>query len=132
MKLSKAQQEVMDRAKEKIDFARTHTVYEWAKNKKWGYVGNEEEQDAYMERLAKNFHGYRKNSEKEVMDDFVSEIERYAESYHDYYENERNGIVLTRCNSRTLVKLEQLGLIEIIFDSNGASYGLDTIKVLNY
>lgn len=32
MKLSKAQQEVMDKAKERIDYARTHSFHDWFRN----------------------------------------------------------------------------------------------------
>lgn len=49
-----------------------------------------------------------------------------------YWENNRKSVVLTQCNSRTIKKLEELGLIEIIEDSNGHHFGIDTIKVLNY
>ena len=56
-----------------------------------------------------------------------------AEGYlKESWEEHRNGIVLTHCNSKTLIKLEELGLIEIIEDSKGRSYGIDTVKVLNY
>ena len=49
-----------------------------------------------------------------------------------YWEEHRNGIVLTHCNTKTLQKLESYGLIEIIYDSTGEDFGIDTIKVLNY
>jgi len=49
-----------------------------------------------------------------------------------YWEEHRNGIVLTHCNSRTLAKLEEYGLIKIIEDSNGEQFGIDTVQVLNY
>ena len=91
MKLSNAQQKVMDEAKETIDYARTHTLYEWAGG-----------------------------------------IESFAEDYKEYYENNRKGIVLTRCNSKTLEKLENLGLIEILYDSKNKKDGIDHVKVLNY
>ena len=59
----------------------------------------------------------------------MSQIEEYAEKYGKYYYNEKNGIVLTRANSRTLKALEKMQLIEIIED--GKSY-TDMIKILNY
>lgn len=132
MKLSKAQQEVMDRAKKEIDFARTHTAYEWAKNQKFGFVGTPEEQDSYIERLCENFTAYGAKSKEEMMNKFIEEIKGYADEYHEYKKERENGIVLTRCNSKTLWKLQELGLIEIISDSNGSAYGIDIIKVLNY
>ena len=91
MKLSKAQQKVMDEARKEIDYARTNTLYEWA-----------------------------------------GALKSVAEDYREYYENNRNGIVLTRCNSKTLEKLEKLGLIEILYDSKNKKDGIDHVKVLNY
>lgn len=58
--------------------------------------------------------------------------EKYRERYMKICEEQKNGIVLTTCNSRTLKKLEEYGLIEIIEDSNGQAFGIDVIKVLNY
>lgn len=57
----------------------------------------------------------------------------YLEKLEKLYEEERNGIVGSiRCNSKTLTKLEELGLIEIIYDSNGEHDGVDKAKLLNY
>jgi len=103
-KLSKAQQAVMDMAKKNIDKARTMDYPEWLKDMN-SYYDNHE--DALKEAVAKG-------------------------RYKDYWMDGRNGIVLTHCNSRTLIKLEEMGLIEIIEDSNGQPYGIDKIKVLNY
>ena len=47
-----------------------------------------------------------------------------------YWENEKKGIVLTHAASATLRKLESLGLIEIIFDSAGQHYGIDSIRII--
>lgn len=101
MKLSKAQQEVMDQAKADIDFARKVSYKEWLK--KASRIHDEDLDDAVA-------NGYLK----------------------EYYDEERQGIVLTQCNSRTLRKLEELGLIQIIKDACGTTYGIDTVKVLNY
>lgn len=49
-----------------------------------------------------------------------------------WYEDTKNGITEVACNSKTIKKLEELGLIKIIYDSNGEHYGRDIIKVLNY
>ena len=115
MKLSKAQTEVMERAKKDIDKARAMDYPEWLR-----------ETDHYFQ-VPKWADGELK--------EYIDERWRKAveEEYHKkYWEDERNGIVLTHCNSRTLAKLEQLGLIEIIEDSNGQTFGIDTVKVLNY
>lgn len=47
------------------------------------------------------------------------------------WENLKQGIVTTYCNTKTLQKLEALGYIEILKDANRIRYGLDTIKVIN-
>ena len=109
MKLSKAQQAVMDHAKGRIDFARSATYFDWMKK------------------------AYRLETDA----DCVRNIEESKRVFgYDYgarrYEEERNGITIVHCNSKTLYKLQEYGLIEIIEDSNGRSYGIDTIKVLNY
>lgn len=112
MKLSKAQQEVMNQAKEQIDFARSVNYYDW---------------------IRRSFFPY-----KEVTDDQVLEAIEHDKKIFGYdyfaktFEEEKNGIALVRCNSRTLYKLQEYGLIEIVKDSKGQTYGIDTIKVLNY
>lgn len=124
MKLSKAQEAVMNQAKEKIDYARSHTLREWAQKKT-------HHTDEDIERQVANAYKHR-CTEEEMRKYCEEDIVGYMEKYGKYYEDERNGVVLTNCNSRTLVKLETMGLIEIIQDSNGTTYGIDTIKVLNY
>ena len=124
MKLSKAQIEVMNTAKAEIDYARSHSLREWAEKE-------EALDEGCYDRIIENASDY--GSTKEEMKKRLDErIENRANGYKEYYENEKNGIVLTHCNSRTLEKLESLGLIEIIYDSNGSDYGIDEIKVLNY
>lgn len=113
MKLSKAQQAVMDHAKGRIDFARSATYYDWVK---------------------KHFLPHRENATDEEV---VKAIEKDKKIFgYDYmakrFEEEKNGITLAQCNSKTLYKLQEYGLIEIIEDSKGQTYGIDTIKVLNY
>lgn len=92
----------MDRAHNDIDYSRTHSYPEWLI--KTGNATNET-----LERILEERGWLRK-----------------------YYDDERNGIVLTQCNSRTLYKLEQLKLIDIISISTGSSYGIDKVQVLNY
>lgn len=108
MKLSKTQEQVLADAKKDIDKARSLSYPEWLKAENHFYqCGNEYNQKCYREAV-----------EKEEM--------------KKYWEEHRNGIVLTHCNTKTLQKLESYGLIEIIYDSTGDYYGIDTIKVLNY
>lgn len=108
MKLSKAQAEVLEEAKRKIDEARQYETYEEY------YVKSEPE--------------WRRKDPEE----YKTKHPDVWEYYKKNWENRRNGIVLTQCNSRTIRKLEKLGLIEIIEDSCGQYVGVDTIKVLNY
>lgn len=108
MKLSKTQEQVLAHAKKDIDKARSLSYPEWLKAENHFYqCDNEYHQKCYREAV-----------EKEEM--------------KKYWEEHRNGIVLTHCNTKTLQKLESYGLIEIIYDSTGEDFGIDTIKVLNY
>ncbi len=104
MKLSKAQQTVLNKAKQDIDNARSKDVAQWYKEHVAGV------QWLSYEKLLNDDKQYWKNKH----------VQRCE------------GIVLTSCNSRTLAKLQQYGLIEIIRDSNGERSGLDLIKVLDY
>lgn len=116
-KLSKAQQEVMDHAKEAIDFSRTHDFYDWYRRSAVLKVKEmtDEEIDSYLEDRKKR--GYVGTKEYEM----------------ERYQWNRDGIdFLCHASSLTIRKLEKLGLIEIIEDSKGEYYGLDKIKVLNY
>ena len=119
MKLSKAQQAIMDQAHREIDFARTHTLEEWAEKQR-----NVPDKDSpagkwYIEKYGEvEFEKYRRNC-----------IREYAETYGEYHEREKNAIVLCMANTRTIEKLEKLGLIRII-KKGGSSP--DSIEILNY
>lgn len=111
----------MDKAKKDIDYARTHDFLHWIAK-------------AHADDLEKDWDSH---PNPYITNESVRKrVEEYAlkadEWWHKRYEEERNGHVLATCNSRTLAKLEQMGLIEIIYDSKGTSYGIDHIKVLNY
>ena len=99
MKLTAAQQKVMDQAKEDIDFARTHSFEDW---------------------YHKRFSGW--DFERTKKDTF----------YEERFEEEKAGIALVICNGRTLYKLRDMGLIEIIRDTSGSHFSVDKIRVLNY
>ena len=119
MKLSKAQEEVINNAKARIDFARTQNFFGWymgyyAGNYERKNIHTPEELDAYLEN--------RTGRDNRTMKDLTTER----------YQNAINGIVPCIANSRTLKKLEELGIIEIIYDSNGDRLGLDEIRILNY
>lgn len=108
MKLSSAQQRIMDKVHGDIDLARSLDFDKWFI--KTQCRDSEEQYNRF----------YKDNPEKK-------------EWARKYYENEKNGIVLTsNVSSTTLYKLQQFGLIEILEDSKGTRIGVDTIKVLNY
>jgi hypothetical protein len=121
MKLTATQQNEMNKAKEKIDFARAHTLREWAE-KRTGLT--KEGREMRIETAVK----YGESREK-YEQYFEDELKEYEERYFESYEDERNAIVLTRANTKTLKKLEELGLIEII---NIGGTWIDSIKILNY
>ena len=108
MKLTKAQQMIIDRAHNAIDRARETETYE----------------EYFIKYEAIHMNGAYNTPEKMKSKDLES-----WNNYKSWWEKERNGIVLTHANSRTLEALERLGLIEIIVD--GGTY-TDEIKVLNY
>lgn len=118
MKLSKAQQEVMEKAKERIDYARNHSFYDWYRHNS-GYWRIKEMSDAEIDA--------------ELAQREADEYKGTKEYEMTRYEMNKNGIdYLCHASSSTIKKLEMLGLIEIIKDSNGEYYGLDQIKILNY
>jgi len=119
MKLSKAQAEVLEDAKKRIDFARSNSFFDWYMPTASNYI-------------VKNIHT------PDELDDYLSSrIGRGGFTMKELsmanYEMLRNGIdYLCHANSKTILKLEELGLIEVLKDSNGEHYGLDVIKILNY
>ena len=108
MKLSKAQQEVMDHAKKEIDLARQLDYPDWLKATNHCF----QQETAYWQKA------YKEAVEKEQS--------------KCYWENDRKAIVLTHCSSHTIRALERLGLIEIIEDSVEIGGSIDVVKVLNY
>lgn len=101
-KLTPAQEKVMEKAYRDIDLARDNNYEAWIRKTIKGFT------DEYIEDRIR------------------------LEDRKDWHEDRKNGIVLTSCNTRTLKKLEELGLIEIIKDSTGSTWGIDVVKVLNY
>jgi hypothetical protein len=111
MKISKAQQQILDESKRRIDTARKYNTYD-------EYFINEE-----ASRCNSNYNTPEKYKSRNI-EDWNKNIE--------YWERHRNGIVLTRCNTKSLLNLESLGLIEIIYNSNNEVCGIDRIRILNY
>lgn len=114
MKLSKAQQQVMDRAKAKIDTARSYAEF-----------------DTYFEEVEIKNGSY--NNCSDTADKFRENNPRIYEHHRKIWEEEKDGIVLTMgVNSRTLYKLQEMGLIEILEDGKNRHFGIDRIKIANY
>lgn len=111
-KITKAQENVLNRAKERIDFARSHNFYDWYMRRATNY-----------ERI--NIHNL------DELDKHLSN--RYGrdlrQAYINDYENERKGITIVLSNTRTIKALERLGLIRII---NEGGSSIDTIEVIGY
>lgn len=111
MKLSSAQQKIIDTAKREIDEARNCDTYE----------------DYFMQYIAKYCNALYNTPDKYKSRD----IDGWNKCV-ECWKRRKSGIVLAHCNSKTLYKLEEYGLIEILEDSNGQNWGVDKIKLLNY
>lgn len=108
MKLSAAQQKVLDTARKEIQEAREATGL-----------------DDWYTRYCKYYsHNYTLNKlEEDCPENFKLVV--------DAYNKRLNGIVLTQASGPTIRKLESLGLIKILNDTTGTgSYRFDTIRVL--
>lgn len=123
MKLSKAQVKVLEQAKKDIDRARSMDYPEWLMDTNSYYQIPEWAEDETSPH-------YNPRCAEMKRKKFAEAVER--EEDKEYWQRERDGIVLTRCNSKTIKKLEEYGLVKIIYDSNGESYGIDTVQILNY
>lgn len=108
MKLTKAQEKILAHARDTIDTARALDYPEWLKETNSFFKHDTE----YSRRC------------------YLEAIEK--EEGKAYWQKYRDGIALAHCNSKSLKKLEEAGLIEILYDSTGEYYGIDEIKVLNY
>lgn len=106
MKLSKTQVEIMETAKSMINEAREFETFdEYLINTAWLIKEN----GWTVERYKKNF------------------VKAEA-----IWNDLRKGVARVHCNSKSLKKLEEYGLVEILYDSTGENMGTDIIKVLNY
>ena len=132
MKLSKAQQSVLDFAKKEIEYARTHDFLHWIA-KHFTQLDLEEDWDSFPNPYLSNEEAMKRaieaveNDKNPVM---YGDIEIFPANHRRIqYEEEKNGVALTIASSNTLRALERMGLIEIIKD---AGRGVDRIRVLNY
>lgn len=111
MKLSKAQQKIIDESKERIDIARSYGTFE-----------------EYFNSYESKYYNNNYNTAEKLK----KRNPKLFEGCKEWWENNIRGIVLVSANSRTLYRLVELGLIEIIYDAKNEIYGCDTIKLLNY
>lgn len=112
MKLSTAQKKVIDDATAKIDFARSHNFYDWYRKAMNCATYSDDRIDQVMARNDEKLFG-------------IGGKEYEMRSYEGY----KNGEVLVTANTKTLAKLEEMGVIKII--KEGGMYP-DLIKVINY
>ena len=110
-KLSKTQQELINKAHRDIDNARNaQDIVEWYRNCVSASWIKEMSHDELAEEFEKDSaHNWWKKHYEELLD----------------------GVVHTHANGKSLYKLQELGLIEIVVDStNSRMY--DTVRILNY
>lgn len=110
-KLSKAQQKIMEDARKDIDKARNaEDIVEWY-------------------RACTSASWIKEMPHDELAEEFKKHDSRGW--WKDTYEGLLQGIVYTHANGRSLYRLQELGLIEIIDDQTG-HWMYDTVKILNY
>jgi len=122
-KLSKAQQAVYDQIIYEVRRARSLEYPAWLVETDHFFQipawMTDPTSESYNPRAAE----YRREKlKKAIADEYMKK----------YYDDERRGIVLTSCNSRTLEKLQEYGLIEILYDSKGEKCGcaIDRVKLV--
>ena len=118
IKLTVVQQNVINDKKREIDYARScNDIYDYAIRNYCPVLTGTATDELKAQLRAK---------EQAMMT--PAQVESMARAW----ENAKQGIVRTvRVNSKTLLKLEELGLIEVIELMSGA-YGVDMIRILNY
>lgn len=120
MKLSKAQQSVIEKAKKEIDLARENNFYDWQR-KRYGFV-------------IWNCKPVREMTDEEIDKMLLEQKQQGYNIKEERYQKLLNGVTDTcHASGSTLKKLEALGMIEIIKDSTGEHYyGFDEIKIIGY
>lgn len=111
MKLTKAQTEVLEYAKRCIDTARKYSSY------------------AEYEYNENSFYRSRNITFEEAKKEIEERDARCDFWFTNCFNKKRSGIALITANSRTIKKLEEYGLIEIV--DCGGSYP-DWIRVIGY
>ena len=121
--MTKLQETLVNKLKQKIDFARSHTLEEWAIYEEYGVTEYE------STIIVKRFNDYGFKTKEDAINHVKDGCNDYERRYSKSYENCKNGICLCRENSNTLKSLENQGIIEIIED--GKTW-IDKVKLLNY
>lgn len=111
MKLSKAQAEVLEQAHKDIDKARSMDYPEWLMATNHYYQIPEWAMDETSQH-------YNPELVERLREKFAEAVER--EELKDYWQRERNGIVLTHCNSKTIKNLKNMGWLK--------SYTIQTVN----
>lgn len=111
IKLTPAQQKVMEQAYAQIDYARTHNFYDWYRN------GRKSAKHITDEEIDKRIKDWNTT---------YPELKDY---HRKSYEGSKNGEAIIIANTKTLNALVNMGLIKII-ELTGTY--TDTIQVLNY
>lgn len=106
--LTASQKKVMDRAYDKVEFARTHTIDEWALNS----VTRGDSLEEYRPVKFWNSYGYK--SKQEAINATMKDAESYKKNYGKFYEAEKIGQPLTTASTNTLKALEKRGYIRIV------------------
>lgn len=127
MKLTKAQQKIVNKAKEDIDYARSNDFIHWVSLKLCGY-DMEKDWDAVPNPYLSNEYVL-----KQAQDLIAKDETGYNcfEPHHwaKRYERAKHGECIAHANSKTLEALARMGVIEIIHDGRR---GWDTIRLLDY
>ena len=114
-KLSKTQQEVLNKIINDIEFAkRFNNSKDWYIASECEYAKHTIRYNELIEIYTKQYNGYSNET-----------INLFEQSWND----KLNNIATTRCNSGTLKALEKAGYIEIIEIMNGTC-GVDTVRLL--
>ena len=124
--LTPAQRDVMEGAYSNVEFARTHTLQEWALSRvTGGFYTVEQMKQGY--RPVTEWQDYRYKSQEDSIRRQLDYAEDYADKYGENYEAAKRGQVLTTTSTNTLRALQKRGFIEILDDGGRTP---DTVRII--
>lgn len=127
MKLTKAQQEVIENARQDVDYARENDFPHWFAKFVCGRE-LEKDWDSFPNPYITNKTVLDEVNERIMEDEAGSEY--FAPGYWKArYERAKQGEAICMASSHTIRALERMGLIKIV---NDAGRGVDTFNLLNY